>query len=1124
MAILLCFACSPTAPREPEGDAVPTASRVLQIDSGYAIQYSREPSHPAQVTESQDTLPTGKVLPVSMKALVEDISPRRLQVRRELLGPDPFYAEPMVQAPEYLYVPEDSWSAMPAARVFGDQRLTINAVEPDTSYPFRVPAPVEMREGGVVTNTALNMIRLGLREGMPSDLVSACFVDQQGDVWVASNEIPIFRYDGHRHFPIGEKEGFPLKSVTGISQDLSGHLWFVSAKEGVVRFDGFHFHHYFNPYPLTSYARDVLVDDEGAVWIALSDGLLQYTQGAFHFYSLGGASCLKLFKDQDGSLLVSTLNRGIIRYAAGNFFCLPEDVMPRFNVVSGFWRQPGGPLWMSQYGKGVVKWQQDSACFFTMATGLPSNKNGFLVGDTRGTVWVGNDDVGLYGIDAETDGIIKPQGLESFSFRFYSEDPKGNLWLGSLGYGIFQFSPQVYEFLEQFGSEALKATWDMVETDPGTLWLVTDGDGILRWKEDEIVQYTFPENPGWDHLTTIAEDARGHLWMGLTQGGLVQFDGQDFWYYALTGMQATDLLWDGQDRLWIRSKDNRLLVWEDGVLSQVMVDHVSPAFLWLGNLALGEGRGEIWVPHNLGLLHIDGQTATYLSAREGLFAPDAYTIAKGAEGTYWYSSQQGISSIKDGVVSYIPYAQTNTSRIPFSMTVDQNYRVWIGSNQGLASALVTDSTARTIHLPTDHPLQQSTKDVLIRKLLSTSDGAIWGSSLSVLFRFYPSQENLHSSPPKPQLAFVQVNEQTLLPAGGEERADKRVRFDSVQAYSGIPYGVSLPPQENHLTFGFRAGNGESPLKLRYRYRMAGLETDWSQPSPGARAEYRSLPSGNHTLEVQASLVNGQWSSTTQYAFVIRSPWYQTPWAYIGYIVLFLGLVWLGFRWRVSAYRRQADQKARLAQSELTALKAQMNPHFIFNALGSIQKYILKNDPEQANEYLNKYSRLMRQILDQSGRSLITLSEEVQTIQNYIDLEQLRLSHKFSYQIQVSPMLKPERVRIPSMVIQPYIENAIWHGLSPLERAGQLLVSFVPQDDTLVISVEDNGVGRAMAAMAKTRKDASKGSKITQDRLDRLSQTTYQNMKTSLVIEDLKHAEGHARGTRVVIRVPLDIIA
>ena len=206
---------------------------------------------------------------------------------------------------------------------------------------------------------------------------------------------------------------------------------------------------------------------------------------------------------------------------------------------------------------------------------------------------------------------------------------------------------------------------------------------------------------------------------------------------------------------------------------------------------------------------------------------------------------------------------------------------------------------------------------------------------------------------------------------------------------------------------------------------------------------------------------------------------------------------------------------------MQALRAQMNPHFIFNSLNSINRFILQNDRAQASEYLTKFSKLVRMILQNSQASLITLESELESLDLYLNLESLRFNYHFAYNITVPKDLDKEVLQVPPLILQPYVENAIWHGLMHKEEKGHLDIDISEKDDQLFLRIRDDGVGRekakAMSSKSAT-KHKSMGLRITENRIAILQKNGSEG--SPVTIHDLVSDDGTAAGTEVIIKMPL----
>ncbi len=224
----------------------------------------------------------------------------------------------------------------------------------------------------------------------------------------------------------------------------------------------------------------------------------------------------------------------------------------------------------------------------------------------------------------------------------------------------------------------------------------------------------------------------------------------------------------------------------------------------------------------------------------------------------------------------------------------------------------------------------------------------------------------------------------------------------------------------------------------------------------------------------------------------------------------------GVAYRLDHKRRRAKHERDAMQLELKALRVQMNPHFLYNALSSINNYVLENERGLASSYLTKFAKLTRLVLENNREPLVTLARDLEALLLYTELERLRLNGKFDLQVEIAPSIDPERTMVPPMIIQPFVENAIWHGLAKKEGKGLLCLHISKRESNLLVSVEDDGVGREHSAHARQER-AALGTRITQERLDLLS--TSNGHRASIRYSDMNPGTGHGTGTRVELEIP-----
>jgi len=334
--------------------------------------------------------------------------------------------------------------------------------------------------------------------------------------------------------------------------------------------------------------------------------------------------------------------------------------------------------------------------------------------------------------------------------------------------------------------------------------------------------------------------------------------------------------------------------------------------------------------------------------------------------------------------------------------------------------------------------------------------------------------------------------------------------------------LSLKHNENDLKIIFSVLDfGSShPSKLYYRINNG----EWEEVLDGRTLQFASLASGNYLVEFKIH----EQISDIRLEFLIENPFWKTAWfvAFVVFAALSLGF-WY-YRWQLTKLKNKnklLEEKIILEQqlnkSVLTSIKSQMNPHFFYNALNTIQAYIFTNDKTKANTYLAKFSKLTRLILEQSEKESITLGEEVDALTLYLELEKMRFKDDFSYQIHFTNIDSKEDIELPSMIIQPYIENAIKHGLLHKESEKKLYIQFEENQTHLVVVIDDNGIGRKRSAelnKIKNEKYQSFSTQANEKRLEILNKAT--SKKVGVEIIDKVDANGLACGTKVILTIPI----
>lgn len=343
--------------------------------------------------------------------------------------------------------------------------------------------------------------------------------------------------------------------------------------------------------------------------------------------------------------------------------------------------------------------------------------------------------------------------------------------------------------------------------------------------------------------------------------------------------------------------------------------------------------------------------------------------------------------------------------------------------------------------------------------------------------------------------------------------------------------ITLPWYTKNITINLQGIALKSDGNFTYRYRLLPADTSWIAVSANENmVRFSALPPGNYTFESNVVNEDGVMSKEAAvFKFNIAKPWWQQWWFRTLVILMLLLPAYLIFKNRLKANQQKLTvelEKSRvqeeLRQSQLSSLKAQMNPHFMFNALNSIQEFILLNDKKQANMYMGKFADMMRMILDMSNKDKITLDEELRSLDLYLQLEALRFEEQFTYSVTKEENINDGYIQMPAMIIQPYVENAVKHGLLHKQGEKRLNIHFnLVNEHTLCCTVSDNGIGRKRSNEInemRQKKYSSFATSATQKRLELLNYRKKELISVSYL--DLQDNAGQASGTVVTINIPV----
>ncbi len=508
--------------------------------------------------------------------------------------------------------------------------------------------------------------------------------------------------------------------------------------------------------------------------------------------------------------------------------------------------------------------------------------------------------------------------------------------------------------------------------------------------------------------------------------------------------------------------------------------------LWLGS-------------QNSGLLSTSDSILYPWSQRDSLLGRRIHWINQVGKDIWASVADYGFAVIHpDSSVTRITQADGLSSDIIETAFVENDTIVWAGTNNGLNKITLESATGKLKSI-TYFTMREGLPSNKINQIIKHKNN-IWVATNQGAIRLSPSFNQIPAIPPQLSVGPLLVNDRPIL----------------------LTSSVTLGPDDNDLVFYYKTITYRKPVRMHYQYKLVGVDKEFIV-TDNLEARYPDLRQGNYTFCINASY-DGTFDPSTEkkYTIIIQRHFYETRLAILLYILLGSGLIYLIVIKILQAVKTREMEKRQLLQAEKRSLLAQMNPHFIFNSLNSIEHFIVQHDERQANNYLSNFSGLIRRILDNSKKNLIPLQEEITTLSLYLGMEKLRFENDFEFQITKDELIEYNEMMIPPMMLQPFVENAIWHGLLPSKKKGILKISFLNEGDYFKCIIVDNGIGREKASSLKSvkRSHVPTGIRNIEERIDLLNKLN--KKKIRLTINDLKSTDGKATGTLVEITIPVEL--
>ena len=985
-----------------------------------------------------------------------------------------------------------------------------------------------------------NFHNYSVKEGVAQSQVFSLLQDQRGYLWMGTRGGGLSRFDGTEFKTLSVKDGLPNNYVSCIQEDARHNLW-IGTNNGLSEYNGIRFTNHFPQNQVGQFSvQDLAFDAKGRIWLATSTGIFRF-DGAF-------VNVTELLNDRRS--VVNTIH-------------VDRQQNVWYGNADGLFRisETDGKFSKTRYDKTL---------------GFMNNSITCISEDTKGNLWIGTYGDGAYVYDGKRFFRID-LNLELYKqtvLDVYFDD-RDNAWLATLSHGVGQYNMVSKSFSWLTEQEGLSNNHvrSIIQDKSGNYWFGTSGGGVCNYFGKQFTVYDKSSGLGGNFIYSIFRDNRKGLWIGTSDRGLSLLDSARFYSFnadnGFANVKVKAIAEDLNGLLYFGTEGQGVYTY-DGVEFRA-IDELKKTYI---RAMLRDKEGSLWVATaGAGLFHIKpgspGMQVRKLTTKEGLLHNRLTSLLYDKSGRLWYGTENnGIGCVIQGSVK--KFSMTVANGLPSNaircMTEDRSGFLWLGTagdglasfplyqgdmpvkrynhTNGLSSSniyLVCCDNSNNLFSGTESGLDylfldKDRKPAEIKHyskgegftgietcqnaVYKDEDGTIWFGTINGLTKYNPANQVKNEHEPIITISNVKIH---------YEPVANTVYRNAVGDWNSVS-SLDLPYDQNHLSFDFLGINFSNPDAVKYQWMLKGFDKDWSPPSNSHSFTYSNLGPGDYTFMVKACNEDGVWNKEpARLSFHISPPFWMRWWFLLLLALTVSGLLLAVFRWRVNqvkAKAAEAQQKTQMEKEilelEQKALRLQMNPHFIFNALNSIQSQIGTDNEQAARYYLAKFSRLMRQILDNSRQVSISLEEEVNTLENYLLIEKFCNGDRFDYKITVDENLETDYIKLPPMLLQPFIENAIKHGLKYIDgKRGMIEVSFREKDNLLECSVSDNGIGRVKAEeLNKNSKETyhkSTALLVTQERLDLL-----QEDKTvrSLEIIDLYDGAGNALGTKVVVRVPL----
>ncbi len=954
-----------------------------------------------------------------------------------------------------------------------------------------------------------NFIRFGKEDGLPSDHIYGLMQDSDGLLWI-STEKGVSRYNGYEFENFDILDGLTDNEVFGIHEDSRGRIWMRTFSGVPCYYLNGEFHNPSNTPFLkevkpSGFISSFLEDSLGNVYLSCKEGSIYKLDSKDNVKDIG---C----RDNCRNWGLLTTSKGLVSIFRYGFITLVEspnrehiDLTPKSakTIVHPvkFLQRRGGEKIITA-GKNAILFNQNWAISEAKEI-IPEGRILEISEAEDESIYLGTSN-GLYHFSKKGFKFpIEARILKSKHCQAVLDLGREGRWVGTTN-GLYYQPPSVGI---KIGLEEELGRGTAIQKSKETLLIGTEKGSLVTVippnYEDQIIERVAKEEIQSIYLVNSEEEwIRSELGMHrrsksklsntivFTPRDLQSLGNDSVCYCFSTGwkIKPINYVWSNKDtwEIWDgkSTKGEDILIRNHINETQCFEIHLtSDSILWVYD-ALGVHTYE------KGIVEDDSTVSKLLGTAR------AIKIESSESAVFFATNGVGLI-IRKGTKAYQLTKESGLLDNKINdIYPDPVHGLWIAYSSGIQRLNWSDSTGLEIMNLPQGTIPAKGKEII--QVVADSTHLFVLTETSV-FRVEKAKSDLKYKRLTSQVLSVTLNDTASLDSSQNDFAH----------------------YENSFQFDFIAISFRAMGNIQYRYRLNGLEKKWS--STKARfAKYPSIPPGSYEFEVQAKVIGEEWGESTFFRTIrVLPPYWQTWWFRLAIIlgIVLIAVIVLLLILRSNRRRNLLIQQTMLAKHK--ALITQMNPHFIFNSLNSIQRFFITNDLESANDYLVDFGNLIRIILENGRETNITLEKEVTLLDLYMKMEALRMRQKFDFKI-THDGLDLTQVVIPPMLLQPFVENAIWHGVAGLKGHGHISINFHQVDDRLCVEIEDNGVGRPTKKVVKKGKSSvhqSLATRITKERIDLMKSDHPDQVLFKIV--DLKDENKRPRGTLVKIQMPFE---